>query len=280
MRILVTGNGSAGSWQIRGQQLGYALGATVRPRATLAQLKKADIAVVVKRIPPSLRKALSESKTPWVWDLVDFYPQPACTAWGQSKAFRWVREQIRELKPTAVIWPTAGMRADCDTGLPNLVLYHHHWPEMAVNPVRKKLHKVGYEGNGRYLGSWQKVIEKACKARGLEFVVNTGTHADWDVCVAFRDASVNGYCQRHWKSNVKLANAHGSGTPFIGPSELGYIETSVGGEIFIDDDKDFGSALDSLADYKTRLSIHERFRAGAITLDTVAAKYRYFLETL
>lgn len=280
MKILVTGTGSSGSWQIRGKQLGYAIGAKVKPRATLQDMVDADLVVVVKRLTPSLRAALKQSKRPWVWDLIDFYPQPACTFWGRAKACRWVRSQIQEAKPNAIVWPTARMLADCDVGRNSLVLPHHHWPDIEINPIREEVKTIGYEGNAKYLGAWGDAFRVACHQRGINFVTNIGTHSDWDICIAFRDDSVNGYAQKHWKSNVKLANAHGSGTPFIGAEECGYQETEAGGEIYISQLDAVGLAIDSLMSVEKRKEIHAQFRAKALNLETVGRTYRQFLNGL
>lgn len=279
MNILVTGTGSSGSWKIRGQQLGTAIGARVRPRADRKILKDADMVVAVKRLPPSFREAIKKLQRPWVWDLVDFYPQPACTEWGPSYARRWVRSAIKEVKPSAIIWPNQKMRDDCDVDIPGLILYHHYLPNIERNPIRKEIHTVGYEGSERYLGAWAKEARKACHSRGINFVVNTGCHADWDVCIAVRDKPHAGYVQTRWKSNVKLANAHGSGTPFIGNPENGYIETGTGDEVYVEDPSEIGSAIDALQDWELRKKISHRFLANAFSLDTAAKRYREFLLT-
>src|SRR5690349_19897355 len=125
MRIIVTGKGGAsGSWAIRGEQLGKAIGALVKPLATHADIAANDLTVVVKRTPQSIVDALKWRR--WVWDLVDFYPQPEASAWTRGEAIRFVRDRIRQLQPTAVIWPTERMREDCDDGRPGLVLPHHY----------------------------------------------------------------------------------------------------------------------------------------------------------
>ena len=51
-RILITGTGTSGSWKIRGEQLGAAIGAEIMPRAALANCRRADVVVLVKRASP------------------------------------------------------------------------------------------------------------------------------------------------------------------------------------------------------------------------------------
>lgn len=275
MRILVTGKGGkAGSWKMRGEQLGAALGATVQPGAIPAA--GFDVAIVVKRTPEPLIASLARRR--WVWDIVDAYPQPESYGWERSEAIAWVRQRIRALKPTAILWPTQRMREDCDTGLPGLVLPHHHRIGISPNPIRDEVRRVGYEGAVAYLGRWESVLRKECARRGWEFVINPGPLADTDVVVAFREAG--GYVCRHWKSGVKLANAHASGTPFVGHRECGYLENATGAEYWADSPTELGSCLDWLKDQGAREHISDRFRQAAYPVDKAAADLSAFLRNL
>jgi hypothetical protein len=195
MNIIVTGKGgNAGSWKVRGEQLGAALGATVKPYATRADFDAHDVAVVVKR-PVAVITELQRSGKPWVFDLVDFYPQPAASGWGRDTAIAWVRERLRELKPNGIIWPTKRMREDFDTGLPGIVLPHHHRPGIRRNAIRERIQIVGYEGRPEYLGPWAGIIERECARRGWLFVLNPAELADLDIVVAFRGGEWAGYAR-------------------------------------------------------------------------------------
>jgi hypothetical protein len=138
--------------------------------------------------------------------------------------------------------------------------------------VRARIETVGYEGGERYLDGWRKGIEKDCARRGVRFVVNPASLAELDVVLAVRGDAWCGYAQTHWKSNVKLANAHASGTPFIGTPECGYRETAVGGEVWIEHPRDIGKALDALAPQAVRRRISDQFAAAAIPLERVAVE--------
>lgn len=278
MKLLFTGRGTSGSWKVRGEQLGKACGATVKPMASLQQCRDADIIVQVKRFDAKLLGNLQKSGRPWVWDLVDFYPQPACSVWSRAKAIKWVQRQIKAAKPSGVIWPNRRMQADCSVNIPGLVLYHHARPDVGVNMIAPTIKNVGYEGSPRYLGRWQQLIIDQCSARGWKFCVNTHPVDKVDLVVAFRDDPHNGYVQRHWKSNVKLSNAHGAGTPFIGPSESGYIETGTGFESWVNDMSALSKAFDRLEPYKVRAEIGRQFLANAYTLDEAARDLTEFLE--
>lgn len=277
--ILFTGKGTSGSWKIRGEQLGRACGGVVKPRATLDDCKKADLIVLVKRPSKGLMDVIKQSGTPWVWDVVDFYPQPQCSDWVRSKAINWVKGQLARHRPDGVVWPNHRMMDDCGKSFKGAVVYHHHRPGLALNPIRETVKTVGYEGCEKYLGHWSGLILSECRERGWEFVINQGSVADFDICVAFRDSQFNGYAQYHWKSNVKLANCHGAGTPFIGPGESGYWETATGGEVFIEGNA-LKQALDALESHERRLRIREQFISAAIPVEQSAKELMRFLSGL
>lgn len=261
-------------------QLGAALQATVKPQAGRQEFKAADIAVFVKRVPVQLLMDVRASGKPWVYDIVDAYPQPTASKWTQWQAVQWVREQLAALKPNAVIWPNQKMREDCDTGLPGLVLPHHHRPGIKNNPIRKEVRTVGYEGAGHYLADWEPAIAEECRRRGWKFVTNPKHLADLDIVLAMRGGEWNGYVQQNWKSNVKLANAHGSGTPFVGQMEAGYIETATGCEYWAHEKAGLGVCFDWLEDQGARELIHDRFQQAAYPVEKAAAEFKDWLHGL
>lgn len=273
MKILFTGKGGkAGSWAMRGEQLGAACGADVRPMTSSTGY---DVTVAVKKIPPELMARISGK---WVWDIVDAYPQPQSYAWGRTEAINWVQNKIKQLRPTAVIWPNQRMRDDCDTGIPGLLLPHHHRLRIPINPIRPKVQTVGYEGAESYLGSYRAILEQECARRGWKFVVNPPALADLDIVVAFR--SGGGYVGEHWKSGVKLANAHGSGTPFVGQPECGYLENASGAEYWAQTPSQIATAFDWLEDQGGREAISDRFRQKAFPVEQAAAMLKAFLHEL
>lgn len=214
VRVLITGRGTSGSWQIRGVQIGAALGARVAPNASSEDIAWADIIIAVKRIPGDLLHRIRSSGKPWIYDIVDAYGQPEATAWTQHQARHWVQTLLAGFEPTAVIWPTAAMQA-CAPYIRGTVINHHHRPGIKRNPIRPHIQAVGYEGRPEYLGEWKPAFEKACAAIGAEFIINPPHLADLDVVVAVRGKAHRGWTQQHFKSDVKLANARGSGTPII-----------------------------------------------------------------
>jgi hypothetical protein len=271
--ILFTGGGTSGSWKVRGEQLGAACGALVKPKAE--DCSKASVIVAVKRIPPALLTAIRASRKPWVWDIVDAYPQPTCSMWNKAQAVGWVRGQIQALAPTAMIWPNQRMREDCDTGLPGVVIPHHYRPNSDINLIREKVLTVGYEGSTPYINDWIAPITQACADRGWSFVINPASLSEVDIVVAFRTTN---YVQRHWKSNVKLANAHGTGTPFIGQRECGYLETQTGLEQWAECPDDLDDCFDMLSGQYHRQTVSKAFLAKRYSADDAARDMRVFLS--
>lgn len=274
MKVLITGKGTSGSWKIRGEQLGAVLGARVAP---LAPAGDADVVIGVKRLPDALLAAVAGR--PLVWDLVDAWPQPAGNDWSRGYCLRWLSQEVQRIQPAAFIAATERMAQDLQAfGRPVLWLPHHHRPQIERNPIRERLTLVGYEGGVDYIRPWQRAIESACKKIGALFVINPPALADVDVVLALRGST--GYAPRHWKSGVKLANAHGSGTPWIGGREAGYQETASGAEYWADTPAELEVALEWLRPRSNRQAVADRFLASAFSVETAAARLREFLCAL
>lgn len=274
MRVLVTGRGTSGSWAVRGEQLGRAIGATVQPRAT--DPRGYDAVVVVKRDCGIAERARAAG-VPLIWDIVDAWPQPAGNEWSIERSLEWLREAVRAMRPDGIVAATQAMAHDCnDFGVPVLVLPHHARPGQARNQIRERVETIGYEGAPHYLGRWAQVVERECARRGWRFVVNPPALADLDVVVALRDA--HGYAPRAWKSGVKLANAQGSGTPFVGVRERGYTETACGVELWAIGDDDLARAFDKLKPQARRREIGEQMWRAHPALASVAATYGAWLQ--
>ena len=275
MNVLFTGRGTSGSWAIRGQQLGQALGSTVLPNAL--DVAPYDLAVLVKRPTADLLERLRQAKVRIVWDVVDSYPQPVGNEWKKGRCLDWLEEMVKMIRPAAIVAATKVMASDCERfGIPVLALPHHARPGLRQNPLRP-LRVLGYEGGEQYLGRWIPIIRRQCAARGLEFVINPSEVAEVDVLLALRDCE--GYAPRNWKSNVKLANAQGSGTPVICNREAGYLETASGGEHWADDESELAMALDALTPTDARRSAAQVLRAASPEIDSIAATYIAWLRS-
>jgi hypothetical protein len=278
-RILITGRGTSGSWQIRGVQLGRAIGATVQVDAH--DVAAYDAVVVVKRIPDALLARIHAAGVPLVWDVVDAWPQPEGNHWSADLALAWMRQQLARIKPAAVVAATAHMALDLQlmTAAPVLHLPHHARPLQPRNPIREQVQVVGYQGGEQYIREWRKTITEQCRARGWRFVVNPPELGEVDIALALRDAT--GYPARAWKSNVKQANAQATGTPLICNREAGYVELAIGGaEKWADTPKELAKAFDALTPHAERVRVARWLRAAAPSLDTIAMRYRAWLLKL
>ena len=92
-RILITGTGTSGSWKIRGEQLGAAIGAEIMPRAALANCRRADVVVLVKRASPEALSAIKAAGLRVVWDVV--------VAWPQRPGHAMTERAFRDIVDTA-----------------------------------------------------------------------------------------------------------------------------------------------------------------------------------
>lgn len=283
MNILVTGRGKSGSWVIRGEQLGAAIGAEVVPNAL--DIGPYDVAVMVKRPRMDLVDRARRAHVPLVWDVVDPWPQPEGNNWDRATCLSWLRSQLEAIKPAGIVAATHAMALDCEAivaacRLKSSVLYlpHHARPGLERNPIREQVKTIGYEGGPQYLGRWRAALESECRARGWQWLENPASLAQLDIVVALRD--VDGYAPRAWKSGVKLANAMGAGTPFVGSPEAGYMEMAVGVERFVESQGDLKRALDALTPVKERERVAGWFQTVAPKLEVVARKYSAWLETV
>jgi hypothetical protein len=278
MKVLVTGRGgSTGSWAIRGEQIGRAIGATVEANANC--VKGFDLAVVVKRPRADMLSRLRQRGVPVVWDVVDSWPQPDGNLWDRERCLGWLRREVYTVRPAAIVAATQAMAADCEEfGVPVMALPHHARPGIEMNPIRPAVRTVGYEGGEQYLGRWRETLERECARRGWAFTVNPCRLADVDIVVAVREQ--DGYAARHWKSGVKLANAQGSGTPCVLSRECGYAETACGAEAWADSAEEMSEALDALAPWQTRHSVSKALRSHRPGIDDLAKRYSSWLSSL
>jgi hypothetical protein len=275
MNLLFTGRGTSGSWQIRGLQVARAVGAESVPMATT--VAGYDLAVVVKRAPEDILGRLRAANVPIIWDVVDAWPQPVGNDWARWQCMHWLNTELKRIRPIAVVAATMAMQRDVETlGFESCTVPHHYWTALDPNPVRDKVAHVGYMGGPNYLGRWLPAIQEECDARGWKFTYNGLTQlAKVDIVVGVREAT--GYAPRNWKSNVKLANAQGTGTPCVMAREQGALETASGGELWADTFEEMRRAFDALTPHVTRQQAAWRLTAGAPHLKTIATTYRQWL---
>ena len=247
MATLVTGKGTSGSWQVRGVQLGAAIGATVQPNAHRMDYENI---ILVKRPTSELLQRMRGRRV--IWDVIDSYPQPMANYWSRSQCVEWLKLQVHLIQPFGIIAATSAMADDLREFFrgPVLWLPHHHRPGLKNSVPRETILKVGYEGGVAYLGKWKTQLENICDRMGWMFVVNPPSISDLDIVVALRDAS--GYAPRAWKSNIKLSNAQASGVPIICNRESGYLETSGPGVKWADTPEELEDSFEELLSYSER----------------------------
>lgn len=282
-RILTLGYGStAGAWKIRGQELGGAIGACVMNGGLNGVAKNQfDLAIVVKKGKPDYLTKLHLAHIPIVWDIVDGWPQPMGNWWPRDACLQWLKTQIKAMRPAALVVGTSTMAKDCAKfNLPTLILPHHARPDSQRTPIRPEIKVVGYEGKKQYLGRWEEVLQVECATRGWTFVVNPESLNALDVVVAFREQ--NGYAAKNYKSQIKLANAQGTGTPCVLNRERAYLETACGVELWADTSVELTEAFDRLAALKEkkRVSLSDIMYEAAPRLPQLAQVYRNWLETV
>jgi len=283
MKVLFTriGNPASGSWQVRGVQMAAALGGLAVLNAGAEDIAAADIVVVVKRFDAALIDRIAKAGKPIVYDVVDGWPQPAGNAWTSIEATGWLSREISASRASAVIGSTLEMCISIGIsglGVPCTAIDHHYRPGIDRNPVRDVVRAVGYEGSERYLDGWRPTIMAECERRGWRFVVNPPRLADVDIAIAVRGGKWRGYVTDRWKSNVKIANAQGSGTPIIALPECGAIEASSGGEYFVRSPDELAAAFDVLRPQEERRRRAAMMIWNARGVNEIADNYRRLLS--
>ncbi len=272
MNILMVGSGK-GSWEIRGRQLGAALGARVMTRPKDADIRWADVVALIKREGIE-SMALFHSK-PIVWDALDFWPQPDGNPLEEPEARAYFRSLVKSMRPKLVIGSTQAMADACG----GFYLPHHSRPGLTPAPARERVEVVGYEGNKKYLGRWAKAVQAECDLRGWQFVINPPDLRECDIVVAFRDGQWDGWMCREWKSGVKIVNAIAAGRPIITqPSAAGREIPQVGMDI--DTPDQLAMAFDAFTPHAPRYAAAKTALNSApeFTLESVAERYRHILQ--
>lgn len=281
MKVLIVGAGK-GSWQMRGQQLGAALGARVTSSPTDDDFRWCDLVVLIKKHAVNFAPRAHKAGKPIVWDALDFWSQPAQNRYTRDSALLALRSQAKVIKPALIIGATKEMTADAESlGFKSAYLPHHSWNGLAPTPPREVVATVAYEGNPAYLGRWHGWVKEACDKRGWSFVVNPPNLAEVDIIVSFRDGAWDGWICREWKSGVKVVNSVAAARPMLSmPSaamrELRPLDST------IEAVTDLKRALDSYSDQTERQKAYEACAelAPQFTVDAVAESYRSILSTV
>lgn len=277
MNILMVGNGKAGSWQIRGVQLGAAIGARVTTSPVDADWRWADLVVLIKRWGSQFASTSHHYGLPIVWDALDFWGQPAQNALTETAARALLAQQIALIRPALVIGATEAMAKAAG----GVYLPHHSWEGLTPTPAREHVQTVAYQGGEVFLGQWAPALRKACERRGWTFVVNPPDLRQADILVALRDGQWDGWMCREWKSGVKLVNAIAAGRPIIVQDSAARHEIPASC-VTIGEVSALDSALDYWSDREMRVDAAEYWpeRASPYRLASVAEQFRAILESV
>ncbi len=274
MNVLILGGGK-GSFQMRGVQLGAAIGARVATAPNDTDLRWADVVVLIKKFGAMFASQVQQAGKPIVWDALDFWRQPDDNRLDEKQAIAKLHAQIKVIKPVLTIGATEAMAKACN----GVYLPHHSWAGLVPTPAREKVQTVAYQGNAVYLGRWKAAIEKECARRGWTFVINPADLSRADILVSFRDGVWDGWICREWKSGVKLVNAIAAGRPIISQESAGLREVQPDG-CTIERFDDIDAAFDFYAPYEPRVGVVEDHDAATFTLEAIAAQYQQILTSV
>lgn len=281
MNILIVGAGK-GSWVMRGQQLGAAIGARVTSSPTDGDFAWCDLVILIKKHAVTFAPRAHKAGKPIVWDALDFWSQPAQNSYNEASATLALRSHINVIKPALVIGATQAMATAAEKcGVAAAYLAHHSWAGLVPTPPREHVGVVAYEGNPAYLGRWHGWLTEACRKRNWEFAINPNDLSAADIIVAFRDGPWDGWICREWKSGVKIVNAIAAGRPLIAQPSAAARELEPVGAV-IDLPTVLDDELDHFAPVSNRIlpSQWGREHAPAFTLEAVAGRYLEVLSTV
>lgn len=280
MRILIVGADGRGSFEVRGRQLGQALGARVTTTPSRDDWAWAEVIVLVKHAGivwgPHARLL---TKAPIVWDVLDVWRQPEENQVPVKDLKRRILEVRDVIGATTLIGATEAMAEDLD----GVYLPHHSRPGLVPTPPREHASVVAYEGTKKYLGGWARALGQSCADRGLTFVINPPDLSQADIIVAFRDGPWDGEVCRRWKSGVKVVNAIAAGRPILMQDCAAWHELPT--YWCPVEDRGHGLSLDFLLDHWSKLVHREAPYRAALedapkyTLDAIATRYREILAT-
>jgi hypothetical protein len=271
MNILMIGQGK-GSFEVRGKQLGGALGARVVVAPSDDDIRWADVVVLIKRAAFEWSTLVQRMKKPIVWDALDFWMQPFQNSLDEQQSKALLHSMIRAIRPALVIGATEAMAREAH----GVYLPHHHWPGLTPAPARETVSVVGYEGHKKWLGKWGRAVQAECDRRGWQFVLNPEDLRACDILVAFRDEPWDGWMCREWKSGIKLINAMAAGRPVITQPSSAFGEIKALGTIMLDP-ADISTAFDGWLSKESRDAAASQ-AVFATRLDTIAERYRQMLQ--
>ena len=274
MKVLVVGTG-AGSWQIRGRQLGAAIRACVSTNPTAKEWRDAESIVLVKRAITTWGAIAKEAGPRIAWDVLDVWQQHEGNSVPMERHISNAILQRDLFGVNTLICATNAMAQD----LGGVYLPHHARPDLKAAPVRPEAKVVAYEGTPKYLGAWRITLEEVCAKLGLALVVNPPSLAQADIIVALRGGKWDGEVCRRWKSGVKYVNAIAAGRPVITQRCAAWDEILPPGSL-VDSHDDLEREIRAWLPAEVRQHAYEesRFSAPRYALASIAGQYRDILS--
>jgi hypothetical protein len=238
MRILFTGTGRFGSWQMRGVQMAFQRDAwKAVPNASTKDIRFIDVVVIVKHAAPDTIDLLRRWKGPVVYDPLDFWTiipefnRIAPSLSTASQARNVFGEYFRQINPALILCVTRAMAEDlAPLGIPTDVLYHHFDPRLKIVEPRSIERPVVLYHGADTMGLWKLPMHVVSQFSGARFIRSSAAlPPSANVLVAVRGGSHANWLCRRWKSNVKAATALRLGLPFVAWPEASYVETHPSG---------------------------------------------------
>lgn len=283
-RVCFISHASGGAWEIRGQEISKCRSnwcSTLNIESI--DINDFDIFVFVKHVKPEWVKKIKAQEKIIVYDVVDGWHQPNDDLRLDSK------DKIREhfkikwapWKLDGIIFANKKMWEDLSDLTPiSTYIYHRFIPKLCPIKIREKVKYIGYTGEKRSLMDWEPVIRSLCASRGIKFIINPLFYRSVDIAFAARGGSYNSYLSTSYKSNVKLANCYGSGTPALFHRENSYLETDSGEVRLFTTQQELEEKLDALLPYETRLKVQRSFlsQRPKYALKNIALQYEEFFS--
>jgi hypothetical protein len=267
-RILFIG-GERGSWEVRGKQIGAALGAKVTQKPVMADWRWADVVVLVKHGIDEWGATAKRCNVPLIWDVLDYWQQPE----ENQRTVEDYRQVIAKRASQCGIGTLIGATRQMAEDIGGVYIPHHSRPGLKATPPREKARIVAYEGTRKYLGRWLDALEAACIERGLGLEINPVSIANADVVVALRDGKWDGPLCRLWKSGVKYVNALVAGKPVITQPCAALAEIDPVG-VMVPSLDQIGWAIDSAISRREEAYALARHRRHEFSIESIAAQYR------
>lgn len=269
MNVLLVGSGK-GSWDMRGVQVGAALGARVTSQPSVNDWRWADVAILLKRQALTWAPFAHQYGVPIIWDVLDCWHQPRDNRSSVEEGIRFVNGLRAVIRPAALIAATQAMADD----LGGVYIPHQCRPGLAPLAPQQDVCTVAYDGSERYLGRWRGYLDAECQRRHWVFSVNPTDLRFADILVALRDGEWDGPLCRRWKSGVKAVNALCAGRPLVTQLSEGWRDINTPAQ-FVDGWDSLPAALDACADHHFRATTVAiaRTQAPAFSVSAIVDTY-------